>query len=131
MELNDEYFVTREREKADKMLKDADTMLQMEYWDMAANRYYYACYHLVTALLIKNGVHTKTHEGLIRQFCMAFVKTGLIESVHGAFLSRLEQLRKRADYNAAYDIEKEDVLEMKSPVHEFFIAVKKLFEDKE
>ena len=50
MALNDEErktMVGLEIEKADRFLKQADMMTDMEQWDMAANRYYYACFHAV------------------------------------------------------------------------------------
>ena len=47
MGLNDEErktIVGLELEKADRFLKQANTMCDMEQWDMAANRYYYPCF---------------------------------------------------------------------------------------
>jgi len=57
MGLNDEdrkTMVGLEMEKADRFLKQAGMMCEMEQWDMAANRYYYACFHAVQALFIHN-----------------------------------------------------------------------------
>lgn len=55
MALNDEErktMVGLEMEKADRFLKQASMMTDMEQWDIAANRYYYACFHAVQALFI-------------------------------------------------------------------------------
>ena len=43
-------------EKAHRFLAQADEMYSMQYWDLAANRYYYACYHAVQGLFIANGL---------------------------------------------------------------------------
>lgn len=52
MGLNDEErktIVKLEMEKADRFLKQAGMMCDLEQWDIAANRYYYACFHAVQA----------------------------------------------------------------------------------
>ena len=73
-------------EKAHRFLDQADEMCKQHYWDIASNRYYYACYHAVQALLIKNGLYAHTHDGLLSQFGLHFVKTGKIDKDFGAFL---------------------------------------------
>ena len=48
MALNDEErktMISLDIEKAERFLKQADMMTDMEQWDMAANRYYYAYYN--------------------------------------------------------------------------------------
>jgi len=48
-------LVKLEIEKAQKFLCQAKEMETMSYWDLAANRYYYACFHAVQALFIHDG----------------------------------------------------------------------------
>ncbi len=67
-------------EKAHRFLEQADEMCKQEYWDIASNRYYYACYHAVQALLIKNELFAHTHDGLLTLFGLHFVKTGKVDS---------------------------------------------------
>ena len=45
-------LVNLQLEKAHRFLDQADEMYSMKYWDLAANRYYYACYHAVQGLFI-------------------------------------------------------------------------------
>ena len=45
-------LVQREAERARYHLAQADEMLELHYWDLAANRQYYACYHAVQALFV-------------------------------------------------------------------------------
>ena len=47
-------LVTLQMEKARTFLQQADEMYVLKYWDIASNRYYYACFHAVQALLIKH-----------------------------------------------------------------------------
>ena len=68
MKLTDEErnsLVILQLEKAKVFLKQADEMFDLKYWDIASNRYYYACFHAVQALLIQNGLSCKTHDGLM------------------------------------------------------------------
>ena len=37
--------VNLQLEKARLFLQQADEMCKQQYWDIASNRYYYACYH--------------------------------------------------------------------------------------
>ena len=78
MKLTDEErnsLVILQLEKAKVFLKQADEMFDLKYWDIASNRYYYACFHAVQALLIQNGLSCKTHDGLIACFGLNFIKT--------------------------------------------------------
>ena len=96
MKLTDEErnsLVILQLEKAKVFLKQADEMFDLKYWDIASNRYYYACFHAVQALLIQNGLSCKTHDGLIACFGLNFIKTGKISARLGSFLARMEQLR--------------------------------------
>ena len=45
-------LVCLQLEKADRFLKQADLMCDLQQWDIAANRYYYACFHAVQGLFI-------------------------------------------------------------------------------
>ncbi|MBR7085971.1 MAG: HEPN domain-containing protein, partial [Prevotella sp.] len=82
MSLNDEErrtIVNLQMEKANRFLAQAEMVREMQQWDLAANRYYYACFHAVQALFIHNGLASKTHSGMLRQFGLHFIKTGIIE----------------------------------------------------
>lgn len=117
-------------DKADKFLCEAEKMVELQLWDLAANRIYYACFHATQALLVCYGLSAHTHAGTIAAFGMNFVKTGLVDISAGAFLSRMEQLRKKADYNCDYDVSKEEVESMAEPAHEFIKKVKALTDNK-
>ncbi|MDR0939286.1 MAG: HEPN domain-containing protein [Mediterranea sp.] len=131
MRLTDEerdMLVALQMEKAETFLRQADEMFTMKYWDIAANRYYYACFHAAQALLIKNGLSAKTHAGTISSFGIHFVKTGKIELHLGSFLSRMEQLRQKGDYNSVLTVTEDDISTMKAPAKAFVEAIKKILE---
>lgn len=119
-------IVKLQMEKAHLFLKQANEMYKQQYWDIASNRYYYACYHAVQALLIKNGLNSHTHDGLITSFGLHFVKTGKIDRKLGAFLSRIEQLRKKGDYNCFFSVSEEEIATMVEPAKELILKIEEL-----
>ena len=129
MGLNDEdrkTMVGLEMEKADRFLKQAGMMCEMEQWDMAANRYYYACFHAVQALFIHNGLASRRHSGMLTQFVLHFIKSGIIEDRLGAFLTRMEQLREKGDYNCLFEVTKDEMLTFVDPAHELINRIRML-----
>lgn len=121
-------LIQLEMEKAHTFLNQADEMYKLRYWDIASNRYYYACFHAVQALLIHNGLSVRTHDGLITAFGLHFIKTGKIESRLGAFLSRMEQLRKKGDYNCIYSVSEEEIATMVMPAQELIDKIEELLQ---
>lgn len=65
-------------EKAQTTFEQAKGVLSLRYWEIIANRLYYAAYYAVSALLIANGYHVKTHEGTVTQFGLHFAKEGIV-----------------------------------------------------
>ena len=116
-------LVSQQKQKASRFLSQADEMLGMEYWDLAANRFYYACFHAVQGLFISKGISAHTHAGMIQQFSLHFVKTRMVDMHYGSFLARMMQLRQKADYNCAYDISEEEVKETATLAHEFIEVI--------
>lgn len=117
-------------DKAHRFLQQADEMYSMQYWDLAANRYYYACYHAVQGLFIASGLPaTKKHSGTITQFSLHFVKSGKVEPTYGSFFARMMQLRQKADYNCAYDISEKDLVEQVKLSKEFIRIIEELLDE--
>lgn len=55
------------------------------YWYAAANRMYYACYYMVSALLLKNGLNAHTHGGAIGLFDYISSRQALLIQIWGSF----------------------------------------------
>lgn len=126
MSLTDEErrsLVSLHMDKAHTFLAEADKMVELEIWDLAANRFYYACFHAAQAALVHEGLSAHTHAGTISVFGLNFVKTKRISVSLGAFFSRMEQLRMKADYNCNYDVTQDDVGSMVRPAHDFVAAI--------
>lgn len=124
-----QILVSMQVERAHRFMEQADEMMALGYSDMAVNRYYYACFHIVQALFIQKEIVAHTHSGMLTQFSNHFVRTELVQLEDGSFLARLFQLRQKADYNCAYDISKEEALSLKEPTHKFIDKVETLIKE--
>lgn len=121
-----QILVKMQVERAHRFINQADEMMSLNYSDMAVNRFYYACFHIVHALFIQDGIAAHTHSGMLTQFSKEYVKTGKVQIEDGSFLARLFQLRQKADYNCAYDISTEESLSLNGPTHQFVEKIEKL-----
>ena len=70
-------IIELELERVDKTLHEMEIMLQNELWSLTANRLYYALFHAVSALLIKDQREVGTHRGAVNKFSFFYVKTGI------------------------------------------------------
>jgi len=121
-------LVKLQLERAWKFLNQANEMLGSKHYDLAANRYYYACYHAVQGLFINDGITRHTHKGLHTTLGQNYVLTGKFDPVLSSIFRTMEQLREKADYNCAYTISEKEVLEMKGPSIEIINEVNSLIE---
>lgn len=71
-----QIMVNLEYERACTCFKQAEGNASMGFWDVVANRLYYAVFHAVSALLIKDGYKVGTHKGAMLMFGQHYVKTG-------------------------------------------------------
>jgi len=85
--------------RARETWEETKGIIKSGYWYAAANRMYYACYYMTSALLLKIGQSAHTHGGTIGLFGLHFVKTGIVPSDLGKFYSQLFELRQTGDYD--------------------------------
>lgn len=118
--MDKQLLISLQVEKSHKFLDEANEMAKQERWDLAANRYYYACFHIVQAAFISRGISTRTHDGCLTELGKNFILTGELDKKYGRFFSRMIQLRIKADYNSIAEVTEEEVLEM-APLSDDFI----------
>lgn len=85
-------------ENALTTLEEVKSHRENGFYNTAINRMYYACYYAASALLIANGISTKSHEGVRQQLGLNFVLTGKMSQEQGKFYSRLFSKRSSGDY---------------------------------
>ncbi|MCQ2298242.1 MAG: HEPN domain-containing protein [Bacteroidales bacterium] len=121
MSLNDEeraIIVAREIEKARQFMVEAEGCAQMKFWSTSANRLYYALFHAVSALLIRDRHQVGSHKGVVALFGQHYVRTNIMTTDEARLYSRLQSLREKADYNCLVETSEEEILPMIEPVKE-------------
>ena len=106
-------------------LREAETMIQNGFWNAAVNRIYYACYYIVSAILLKKSIEANSHKGVRMMFGLHFVQNGLVKREDGRFFSDLYDRRQTGDYEDFITYEEETVLQLYSQANDF---VKRLVE---
>jgi len=95
--------------RANESYNEAILLAKENHWNTTANRLYYACFYMVNALLIKNGVSFSSHNGVKSEFHRLFVKEDIISVDNGKLFNRLFNLRHEGDYADFKRLEEEDV----------------------
>lgn len=102
-------IVRYRHQKAHDLMHDVDVLIENELWNSAVNRMYYACFHMVSALLILHHIEVKSHLGVRQAFGLHFVKTALLPPECGRIFSRLYDKRQSSDYDDFREFTKEEV----------------------
>lgn len=91
---------------------ELDNAIQIEKWNMAANRMYYSLFHAVTALLVKDGHKVSSHRGIKGALGLHYVTTGLIDVEEARIFAQLATLREKADYDVIFTASQDEVLKL-------------------
>lgn len=95
-------------EKSEKNMEQAVKTAELGYWDLVANRLYYAVFHAVNAMLFADGIRTGTHKGTSVQFGKFYVLTGIFSREDGVLYSHLQTMREKADYQNVFILDEEE-----------------------
>jgi len=97
-------------ERANSTFKEVSVLIEQGFYRTAANRLYYSCFYIVSALLLQNKFAARTHQGIISLFALHFVKTGIVNIDNGRLYRSLFELRQTGDYDDIKEISKDDVV---------------------
>lgn len=100
-------MVRHEIERARSNMDEAEQCASIGLWNVVGNRIYYAVFHAVVGLLIKNEIEVGSHRGAGTMFGKHFVFTGIFDSEDGKLYRQLQSIRERADYDNVYYLESE------------------------
>ena len=111
MSLNEEerqILVNLEKEKALNTFAEIEILRQAGLWNNIANRLYYAAFHAVSALLIRDRYNFGSHQGAVIGLHNNYVRTGILSKEDDAFYSQLQTMREKSDYSCTYYATEED-----------------------
>lgn len=94
--------------KAEQYLEDAKKTLELKMYDTAANRSYYAIFHAARAVLALEGLDFKKHSGVISNFQLRYIKSGIFDKKLSNIIKSAFSLRTESDYEDFYIISKTD-----------------------
>jgi len=86
-------------EKAERTFKEGEQLLDAGSYNGAINRFYYAAFHAVRALLALRKLDSAKHSGVIAFFNREYVKTGVISKAASKTLTAIFNMRSEADYD--------------------------------
>ena len=132
MNLSDEErkaLVLYRLEKAHNTYEQILNIVPLAYWNMIANRLYYAAYYAVSALLLNEGHTVQTHHGIIQMLGLFFIKTERISKEYGNLYSRLFSIRQTGDYGDTFDLTEDDVLPLIEPTGKLIETINTLIEN--
>ena len=118
MSLND--IIRYREEKAFQTFKEAEANM----WNGVANRLYYACFYMVSGLLLKENLLAKSHSGAKVLFQKHFIKTGLIPDDLGRLYQNLFDLRSEGDYEDMVNFTASDLSPLLPQVETFLNQIK-------
>lgn len=122
-------IVNYRRQKAYNLMHDVDILIENELWNSTVNRLYYACFHIITALLIMHGIEVKTHMGVRQAFGLHFVKSGILEPQCGRIFSRIYDKRQSSDYDDCREFTREEVENLYPQIQLLIEKVDKLIQE--
>lgn len=110
---------------------EAKMLAENRSWNGVANRLYYSCFYMVSALLLKWGLYSKTHSGTKVLFHQEFIKTGVVDGVWGRFYQDLFDLRNEGDYEDLVHLTENDVSPLLQNAADFLNEIKRLLDSKQ
>ena len=113
-------------QKAEDTLKEAEGIASLCYWNAVANRLYYACYYITSALLVKHDFSARTHRGIIHLLGLHFISKGIISKEAGRLYSKLFDLRQTGDYDDLFNLNEEDVKPLIAEANRYINEIRKI-----
>ena len=75
-------------EKAQSTFQEARVPATQGFWSGAANRLYYCCFYAVIAILAKDDITARTHNGVWSEFFKLYIKSGILEKKYSVLYSK-------------------------------------------
>ncbi len=122
-------YINYRIERSKETILDVDLLIKSESWNSATNRLYYACFYSVSAILIKNNINTKSHNGAKTKFNELFVSTGIINNDLARVYAYLLENRIKGDYNDFFKMDEEKFMRLYHPAKDLISTIEKLLKE--
>lgn len=98
-------------DKAKDCLNASKLLLEDALYADSANRSYYAIFHSINALFALKGIGFRKHSGVIANFNLEYIKTGMIEIEYAKIAKEAFSVRTQSDYSDFYVVSKHEVVQ--------------------
>jgi uncharacterized protein (UPF0332 family) len=115
-------------EKAGEALASAELELNAGHTNFAVNRLYYACFYVVTALLLRDGKQFARHSAVKSEFGRTYIKPGRLDVKWNKFYQKLFDDRQEGDYIPTTTFEASDVSTSLQQAREFIDLIRGLID---
>ena len=92
-------------ERAHVRLAAAERELEAGVPQLAADHAYYACFHLLSAIFLQEGLTLRRHSALRAALHERLIQTGRLERKWGSIFDRLAELRTKSVYAALFALD--------------------------
>jgi uncharacterized protein (UPF0332 family) len=92
-------YVRYRLSRAQETLEVARDAFSRGHLHESVSRLYYACFYVVSALLLTDGLRATKHRGIRSLFLQHWVKRGRLPAAMGRFFTHLFDNRQEADYS--------------------------------
>jgi uncharacterized protein len=98
--MNPEFIelIRYRQSRAFETLEEANLLYSNHHFNSAVNRIYYACFYIVTALLLTENKSSAKHSGILSIFNQHWIKTEKIPLHFGRYYRALFESRQKSDY---------------------------------
>ncbi|MFN8429743.1 MAG: HEPN domain-containing protein [Spirosomataceae bacterium] len=124
--MDKEVVIKYRIDRANETIEEAKIMAQFGHWNTTANRLYYACFYVVIALFLKDGIITKTHNGVISILVKDYLHKGIITQKEAWLFGDLFNKRQESDYKDVRRFSKEEIEPLISEVEKFILMIREL-----
>ena len=112
--------------KAKETFAELPVLIENKLWRNAANRLYYSCFYIASALLIKDGHQAHSHNGVKNVLSLKYVNEDKLDKSLIKTYGQLFNLRQRGDYEDWAIIEEEDVKPLLESAEKFIVAIENI-----
>lgn len=92
-------------DKAERSITASKQLMESEHFDFASSRLYYGVFYAMEAVLLTKNISSSRHSGVISEFNLHFVKSGIFPKNFSKIIGRLFRERQAGDYGIYSDVD--------------------------
>ena len=111
---------------AESKLENARRIFDIDLYDDAVSRAYYAMFYAAKAALLSEGIDLRRHSSAVTKFRELFVVTGRVDAEYLRYLGRAQSARERSDYAPFVPLDKGGTEEILRTAESFIKKIKEI-----